>query len=1525
MKPLFPTLIAVFLIVAGFGFLFVQSEPVGQVAGSVRFAKDKRPFGRLRVTLVPERDDDTRRWRTHTDPQGHFLFRQVPVGSYRIVTAAEHHSNENKPIPVTEAQTSTVEVALTPNGAALELAYTQQRTWGTRETPTLAITGIGKTGARLDVTLYRARLTELVSQPERASALSRIGNAWSESLNELPAALAPLCTSPTQESTEPIVRTDREGFFTMRLPLRGVTGKPGLYLVRLRHEKLTLWSWVHLTDTALITRYAPSERKLLAFVVDIEKGTPRPGAQVRHFVAGQQLATGVTDSNGLLTLNDVPQTGTATLVTVGSDETLIYDGRTPGGEETRPLVAHTITDRTLYRPGQTIFYKTILRRPQPGNAYQYALPAGEPATVTITDPSGLEVLKESKTVTASGAVIGQFSVSTEGQTGFYDLKVTVGGQDYTQSIELAAYKKPEFSVTVAPARPRLLRSEPLEATISASYYFGAPVAQGKVRWSLSRETDWAADYDNTGWPSQEEDVIGEDYGSGSFVAEGEGTLDETGHLKLSLSTKPEAGSGERDLPPTQVERYTLTASITDAAGREMEKSATVSVTTADLKVALTPEGYVARTGQPTRVFVTVRDHDGKPAAGAPVTLRGERVGKVVLPAQSGTTGADGRAALSVTLPVSGDIELLASARDRAGREARTHQTLWVTPANEQEPDTTRLSQLTLATDKRSYAPGETAQVVIGTAETGQTVLLTVEGERLYKTIAVPIRQSVTRIALPVLEAYGPNVSLAALCVVGKQLQETETPLRVTLPRKTLSIALTADKPQYEPGEDATFTATVTDAEGKPVQTELALSVADEALYALRDDDPKALRKAFYPLRTSEIRTRHSFEILYLAGENKDGITVKTREKFVDTAYWNPALRTDAQGVARVRFALPDNLTTWRAVVHAVSDATAVGYARAKVVVNRPFFVRLETPRFVVEGDQVRLTGLVHNNSGASQSAHVRLTAPGLPLSEMEKTLSVATGTVGEVSWSWTVPANQSESVALKLESWTETKLDDGVKLALTVRPFGRESIRTLPVAPSVALTLPPDAVPERTFLTVRATPSLRELVEEATDYLRKYPYGCVEQTVSRFVPLIVAKAADPKLVQEGVARLSAMRQGAKGWGWWYRDGFDLWHTAYAVWGLSEARAAGYPVPEELLAQGAKPLWSELVATKAPTPATAFALFAASRVDAGRAQRLSATLLPRFGSPREKQPETLAWLVLFCREVGLDPSPFAQALEAQVRQDGTFAHWGEGRIPTALALRALPQTTSREKALGYLLSTGTEGYFGNTRETAFVIWALTTMPEFGTAPGRMLPTTVRLKGKLLPLQARGRGFEATIPGTELTRGADSTLEKSGPGYVAAVLRQSVRSAELPALDADGLRVRREFVRLASGPKGLLPEAPSTRFAQGETVRVRLIVETKRTQEFVLLEDRFPAGFEPNARGTLEDDDTGESQSFWYSHLDVRDDRLALFARSLPPGKHVFEYHLRAQTPGRAHALPATLTPMYATNLRAETEGTVLEIR
>jgi hypothetical protein len=131
------------------------------------------------------------------------------------------------------------------------------------------------------------------------------------------------------------------------------------------------------------------------------------------------------------------------------------------------------------------------------------------------------------------------------------------------------------------------------------------------------------------------------------------------------------------------------------------------------------------------------------------------------------------------------------------------------------------------------------------------------------------------------------------------------------------------------------------------------------------------------------------------------------------------------------------------------------------------------------------------------------------------------------------------------------------------------------------------------------------------------------------------------------------------------------------------------------------------------------------------------------------------------------------------------------------------------------------------------------------------------------------------------------------------------------------------RAGSDAWTLQTEPTNNTLAQGDRIRVRLKLHVPRDLSYVLIEDAFPSGCEVTERGDAGE--TIDDWTFWYDSIDVRDDRVAFFVRTLRAGEHTIEYNLRAQTPGRYRTLPAQLQCMYAPNVRAESGETPIEIR
>jgi uncharacterized protein YfaS (alpha-2-macroglobulin family)/5-hydroxyisourate hydrolase-like protein (transthyretin family) len=1598
-----------------FGYAFSEETPVGRVRGQALLADTRRPLSRVHVTLTPiATEGETLGIREAvTDSEGRFLLTQVPAGSYQASAYTRRHSVREAYVNVDEGGTTEVTLALERSEADLELGQ-HQRVFATSEKVFLPVRGYvdGKKPVGRDMLhlrVYRTSLSNVLRDEKAAAAMDKIGDRYGDNIiKRLPAAMlrpafgsAPRLVS---ERDDLIKEADREGFFTRRIQF-GELG-PGLYLVDIFHEKYTECAWLLVTDTALVVKRAG--RQMTAYAANMMTGTPFAGTDVRVYRGASLIAQGRTSAEGLAQLNLPPkieqEERLLTVAARGEDEAVV-NREFYGNEEEGRFTVEAYTDRPIYRPGQRIYYKGIARR-NVEKGVRYSVPAGEPVTIEIRDPNGDRVLREKQAANSYGSFFGHADLSPESPTGVYSMIMNVRGEKHTHDIVIASYKKPEYKVEVTPGRPRYAAGEPVEMIVSARYYFDAPVAGARVKWEVYRRTDWEAEYPADYEYDEEEGLSHyEAYDEGAYgetSASGEAALDENGRAVIRL---PAAVPNTPEAPQAYV--FALTATVTDDSGRAVTANGEARVTAGDFRLTLSPDGYVAEPGKPSGVTLMARDWDGRPVPNLSVNVESvysrwdsKKYRYLYTPAgapQKVTTGPDGKAAVTITPPRAGELRVNARAADAKGRVIRARTYLWAA-GDEGGALETEYADLSVLTDRRRYNPGDTARVLINAQRTGQTALLTVEGDRVYRAFTIPMTKKSVIVRVPVMPEYGPNVILSACYVRDKHFARSEAPLRVTMARKEIRVTIRADRetrgtpnaqrptpnalPRYLPGEKITYTVQTADAKGRPAPCELSFGVVDESIYALREDDPTALSDAFYPRRYNQVQTHYSFAVEYLGDADKAEPQIVARKRFPDTAYWNPALRTDAQGRAVVRFALPDSLTTWRATAVAQTLDTALGRETDRVVVSKDFFVRVEKPRFLTQNDRSRLLVLVHNETGAPQTALVRLRAEGLTAEgDMTQTLSLRPGQVGQAVWP--VTAGPMGEAKLRVTAWTPKRgtapqYTDGIETTLPVLPHGRELTPVLYAGevttgqePEV-LRLDPAAIPGASRLTIRITPSVTCALGSALEYLVGYPYGCTEQTMSRFLPDVLAHRVQkltpptppsqggarggiltsaqvsglPQMVRDSLARLYRFQHQKGGWGWWEQDADDPWMTAYVLYGLSEAQADGYPVSRNALARGRKAA-AEMLATVQDDNTKAFLLYALALAGDRTTPRAARNSL-RLGA---LSSEALAHVVLLDKLLGESAREAMDLLDRKAVSEGGMLHWKSGRaniwdwndrLATAAALRAMLAINRRDPripaVLRWLMANRTGEYWESTRDTSWVVAAL--CDYLAGKPQEAAPTgevRILLNGQafrsytLTPDLIREPEIVLRLPATALRPGKNTVLlERTGGSstvFYSVELRQKVAMEDMPAVSPYKIGIKREYLRVLPKKIGqdswtLQTEPTGNRLRQGDRIRVRLTLTVPQDMAYVLIEDPFPSGCEVTERGTAEET---ELWGFWYSSVDVRDDRIAFFARTLTKGEHVIEYNLRAQTPGSYHALPTLLQGMYIPETRGESAEARVEVR
>ena len=345
-------------------------------------------------------------------------------------------------------------------------------------------------------------------------------------------------------------------------------------------------------------------------------------------------------------------------------------------------------------------------------------------------------------------------------------------------------------------------------------------------------------------------------------------------------------------------------------------------------------------------------------------------------------------------------------------------------------------------------------------------------------------------------------------------------------------------------------------------------------------------------------------------------SVQVRSDFSTTILWTPDVITGEDGKAIVPVTFNDTLTTWRATAWAITSNDHFGQGTTTVVTNQPLMVRLQSPRFFLTGDTVTVSAVVNNNTGRALRTSIELLANGLgyPLSEARKSVSIEAQGDTRVDWRFKVehPGETRLKVVARADNYSDAMekvypvFEHGIEKLIATSGKSMEELLRIP------LDLPARK-PESTRLTVQVTPSLAVTMLDALPYLIDYPYGCTEQTMSRFLPAAITartlrrmglEAEDiagklfggiqaetasqthrkgPRdlrlledMIERGLQRLYDFQHSDGGWGWWKEGDSDHFMTAYVVWGLSLALEAEMEVKSDVLQRAARFLDQEIV-------------------------------------------------------------------------------------------------------------------------------------------------------------------------------------------------------------------------------------------------------------------------------------------------------------------------------------------------------------
>ncbi|HEY9227401.1 MAG TPA: MG2 domain-containing protein, partial [Gemmatimonadaceae bacterium] len=694
---------------------------------------------------------------------------------------------------------------------------------------------------------------------------------------------------------------DRIALTGVRLPAPDARqpGAPTLFAVRVRGRSAGFDSTangpiavVQVTDLGVHARIGANDG--VVWVTGVNDGMPKQGATVvLHDKRGRVLATSRTDARGLARLGGwasktVRDTTPAdedfyggdnegyVKVTLGDDHALTAVNRwdadlspwrfnvgSAWGTDRLTVAGAVFTERGIYRPGERVFAKAIIRDGALGSLRAPA--AGDSIKWRFNDRDG-GVLREITTrLTSFGTSSQSVALPTTAPIGYYNLEVQVFRQGQWQSVayanyRVAEYRPPEFLVDVHSQEAKRLPGDTFAVNVQARYLFGAPMGRATFTWTARQSPSWSVRIPGIdGWYLGDYGSWWEEETSGGEreFASGTDTLDVRGEHPIKV-----------ELPPAvkgRAANVTIQATVFDVNRQVVAASATTLVHPADFYVAVKPRGdqYFWKAGEAQTLDLIAVRPDGQRVPDVRVEgtivrrewhqVRRERNGVVEVVgdwvqdtvAKCAVVTAAEPVPCAVTPSVGGTYTITFSATDRAGRIASTSFVRWVSGRDWVPWSDESQFKMDVIPDKSRYSVGDTATILFASPFTNAEAWVTVEREGLIEQRRLRITSGSTTLKFPITEAYAPNAFVSIIVARGRSaapgpLDDPGRPtirvgyaqLRVTPEVKRLTITLAANKPEYRPGDSVRVNIRVRDALQRTARSEVTLWAVDEGVLSL---------------------------------------------------------------------------------------------------------------------------------------------------------------------------------------------------------------------------------------------------------------------------------------------------------------------------------------------------------------------------------------------------------------------------------------------------------------------------------------------------------------------------------------------------------------------------------------------------------------------------------------------------------------------------------------------------------------------
>jgi TonB-dependent SusC/RagA subfamily outer membrane receptor len=626
------------------------------------------------------------------------------------------------------------------------------------------------------------------------------------------------------------------------------------------------------------------------------------------------------------------------------------------------------------------------------------------------------------------------------------------------------------------------------------------------------------------------------------------------------------------------------------------------------------------------------------------------------------------------------------------------------------------------------------------------------------------------------------------------------------------------------------------------------------------------------------------------------ITTKTktlRTQFRDYAFWKPEFFTDKNGKASFVVTYPDNITGWETYVLGMDKKRRIGKAMKFTKSFKPVMAQLSTPQFLIEGDRTYLIGKVFNYATDAYQLKTSFSLQDQLMNEKE--MNVAANASDIASLAVETPFVDTLKASFQLK--TTTGFKDGEERKIPVFKKGtEEAIGNFWVMQSDT-SVSFKAANNSSFIEITALNNTLDILLEEIDYLKKYPYYCMEQTASKLRGLVMEKQIRETLKQPFknekelnllLSKLQKAQHFDGSWSWWETGRYNIHITNYIINTLLPLRSN--PLVETNVRNGLLFLQNQLPFMNRTELLSVLATMANAKhaMDYGTAIKPlpfdSLSLHQQWQYVRVKQQAKMDY------EKEMDT-----LLKKAVPGMLGSLHWGEENYrwysnrnaTTVLAYEVIRNDEKHQHLLPvivqHFLGNRRNSYWTNTVESASILSAI--LPDvLKKNESFTMPASLSITGDT--------SFVInTFPFRKKISSNNHSLQvtKTGGGITYFTLNQKVWNAS-PTAVTDNFVVNTVFEKAGR---------EMAYIKSGERMKMMVIVDVKKEAEYVMLEIPIPAGCTYSSK----------KQDGFTMHWEYMKDKVVMFAELLTKGEHKFELELEPRYNGTYTLNPAKASLMY----------------